>query len=93
MNWLAHLYLSEPKVEFRLGNVMTDVLKGHRWPGMSDDFLAGIDCHHEIDYFTDRNAIVDRSKSRLKGNPRLRGIVMDVYYDYLLTLHWANYSE
>ena len=93
MNWLAHLYLSKTNTEFRLGNVMTDVLKGHRWPGMSSDFLSGVECHHEIDYFTDRHAIVDRSKSRLKGNPRLRGIVVDVYYDYLLTLAWGDYSD
>jgi len=93
MNWLAHLYLSEPNTEFRLGNVMTDALKGQRWPGMSDDFISGIECHHEIDYFTDRNAIVDRSKARLKGNPRLRGIAVDVYFDHLLTQHWQTYEE
>ncbi len=93
MNWLAHLYLSEPNTEFRLGNVMTDALKGQRWPGMSGDFISGINCHHEIDFYTDRNAIVDRSKSRLEGNPRLRGIVVDVFYDHLLTLNWQTYEE
>ena len=93
MNWLAHLYLSKPNTEFRLGNVMTDALKGQRWPGMSDELIAGRDGHHEIDVFTDRNAIVDRSKSRLTGNPRLRGIVVDVFYDHLLTQQWRTYEE
>jgi len=93
MNWLAHLHLSKPNTEFQLGNVMTDALRGQRWPGMSEHFIAGISCHHEIDSFTDRNAIVDRSKSRLKGNPRLRGIVVDVFFDHLLTLHWETYEK
>lgn len=93
MNWLAHLYLSEPQTEFQLGNVMTDILKGHRWPSMSDDFLRGIDCHHKIDAYTDRHKVVERSKARLKGNPRLRGIVVDVFYDHLLTLHWQEYCD
>lgn len=93
MNWLAHLYLSEPRTEFQLGNVMTDILKGHRWPSMSDDFLSGINCHHKIDAYTDRHQVVERSKARLKGNPRLRGIVVDVFYDHLLTHHWQEYCD
>ncbi len=28
MNWLAHLFLSKPKIEDRLGNVLGDLVKG-----------------------------------------------------------------
>ncbi|MCF6311491.1 MAG: ACP phosphodiesterase [Verrucomicrobiales bacterium] len=92
MNWLAHLHLSEMTTDFQLGNVMTDALKGQRWPGMSDDFIRGIECHHAIDAFTDSHPVVDTSKARLKGNPRLRGVAVDVFYDLLLTRNWQHYS-
>lgn len=92
MNWLAHLHLSEVNTDFQLGNVMTDALKGQSWQDMSDDFIRGINCHHEIDAFTDSHAIVDTSKARLKGNPRLRGVAVDVFYDLLLTRNWQQYS-
>jgi acyl carrier protein phosphodiesterase len=28
MNWLAHLFLSQPQVEVRLGNILADLVKG-----------------------------------------------------------------
>ncbi len=32
MNYLAHTLLSKSNIEFQLGNLLADPLKGKRWP-------------------------------------------------------------
>ena len=65
MNWLAHVYLSNPQVEHRLGNLLTDTLRPHELEGYGDLFTAGVKCHYEIDRFTDSHELVKQSKARL----------------------------
>ena len=36
MNWLAHVFLSEPDVEFRLGNLLADLVYGFLDPRVSE---------------------------------------------------------
>jgi acyl carrier protein phosphodiesterase len=93
VNWLAHAFLSEPDVEFRLGNLLADLVKGRDRAGMSPGFLRGVQCHQSIDSFTDFHPIVHRSRARIGEGYRLvTGILIDVFYDHFLALDWDRYS-
>jgi acyl carrier protein phosphodiesterase len=93
VNWLAHALLSEPDVEFRLGNLLADLVKGRDRDGMSANFLRGVKCHQAIDGFTDSHPVVHRSRARIgSGYRHVTGILVDVFYDHFLALDWNRYS-
>jgi len=94
MNWLAHLLLAEPSPEGQLGNLLGDLVKGEARKSLSFGLQQGIACHQAIDIFTDGHNIVKCSKSRI--NPQYRrfaGILIDVFYDYILATNWQDYCE
>ncbi len=64
LNWLAHVFLSEPDVEFRLGNLLADIVRGEELRRMSAGFQRGVQKHKQIDAFTDSHPLVKRSRSR-----------------------------
>ncbi len=93
MNWLAHVYLSEPDTQFRLGNLLADLVKGRARAGMPPAFLRGVRCHQTIDAFTDYHPVVQRSRARIgPGLRRYAGILVDVFYDHFLARDWPRYS-
>ena len=93
MNWLAHVFLSEPSVEFQLGNLLADVVRGPRRDAMSAEFVRGAVCHKAIDAFTDAHPSVKRSRARLNSeHRRFSGVLVDVFYDYYLARDWQRYS-
>lgn len=65
MNWLAHVFHSEPEVEFRLGNPLADIVRGKELRRMSPGFRLGALRHRQIDAFTDAHPVVKRSRSRV----------------------------
>jgi acyl carrier protein phosphodiesterase len=94
MNWLAHLVLSEPDPAFRVGNVLADILPITEIRQLPESFQAGIARHRAIDSFTDKHPIFRQSVARL--NPPFRrygGVVMDIFYDHLLTTRWLQHNE
>ena len=94
MNWLAHVFLSEPNVEFQLGNLLADVVTGPQRAAMSAEFMRGAACHKAIDAFTDAHPVVKRSRSRISSeHRRFSGVLVDVFYDYFLARDWARYSS
>jgi len=93
MNWLAHAFLSEDDVEFQIGNVLADPLKGKVWQSASDGIIKGMKTHVLIDVFTDSHQVVSKSKSRLRERGLLKAVVIDITYDYFLTKHWHKYSS
>jgi len=93
VNWLAHVFLSEPSVEFQLGNLLADVVRGPRRDALSADFVRGAACHKAIDAFTDAHPIVKRSRARMSSeHRRFSGVLVDVFYDYYLARDWQRYS-
>lgn len=94
MNWLAHVFLSEPHIEHRLGNLLADLVRGAQREAMSAEFRRGADLHRAIDAYTDAHSIVRRSRARLSPqHRRFSGVLIDVFYDYLLASHWDQYSR
>ncbi|HLO87618.1 MAG TPA: ACP phosphodiesterase [Nostocaceae cyanobacterium] len=94
MNWLAHLFLSEPDVEMRLGNLLADTVKGSARHDLNPQIQRGIKCHQIIDQFTDNHTIVQRSKQRLYPEyRRFSGVIVDVFYDHFLAKNWSSYTN
>jgi acyl carrier protein phosphodiesterase len=42
MNWLAHLFLSEPDSAFRIGNLLPDLIPVHTLASLRTEFQRGI---------------------------------------------------
>jgi len=93
LNWLAHIFLSEQKIDFQIGNYLADPLKGKLWEGASNDMKKGIQTHMLIDSFTDSHKTVSKSKSRLREKGVLKSVIIDLTYDYLLTKNWDHFSS
>ncbi len=94
MNFLAHLFLAEPNPESRMGNLLGDFVKGNPWDDRFEPVIwKAIMEHRHIDVFTDSHPVWKKSRDLL--DPELRrfaGIVIDIFYDHFLTLHWEKYS-
>jgi acyl carrier protein phosphodiesterase len=93
MNWLAHILLSEPNVENRLGNLLGDLVKGKDLDGLNCNLRRGISRYYAIlqrrgfanDKFTDSHLIVKISKKRIdKEYSKFAGILIDAFHDHLL---------
>ncbi len=94
MNWLAHLLLAEPDPELRLGNLLGDLVKGEERKTLNPKLQRGLECHQAIDIFTDKHPIVKHSKQTI--DPRYRrfaGILIDIFYDYILANNWQDYCD
>ena len=94
MNYLAHLYLADDTIESQLGNFLGDFLKGVDRERFPEEVQRGITIHLKIDAFTDEHPIFKRSRDRLsKPRRRFAGIIVDVFYDHFLAVHWAQYCD
>ncbi|MGH1484933.1 MAG: ACP phosphodiesterase [Cellvibrionaceae bacterium] len=92
MNWLAHILLSKKSIDYQLGNILADPLKGKCWPDAHPSVKEGFAMHRRIDAFTDTNEYFLKSKSRLGKKGYLKGVIVDMIYDHLLLKHWDEFS-
>lgn len=93
MNWLAHLFLSEPTPAFRIGNLLPDLVSAPALSGLPPEFLRGVRQHRRIDAFTDSHAVFRRSVARVKPEfRRFGGILVDIFYDHFLSRDWPSLS-
>ncbi len=93
MNFLAHMFLSGDAPELLVGNLMGDFVKGslggHFPPGIEEGILL----HRRIDSFAGQNRHFLRSKRRLDESFGLyRGVMIDLFYDHFLAVHWEDYA-
>jgi acyl carrier protein phosphodiesterase len=72
MNWLAHLHLSEPNPEFRLGNLLADIATKQSLASLPAAFQRGITQHRRIDAFTDSHPLAGVSRALQRIGSRLR---------------------
>jgi acyl carrier protein phosphodiesterase len=94
MNFLAHIYLSGDNDDVRLGNFISDYVKGrdhHNFPPMVQ---KGILIHRKIDFFTDTHPIVRKHKELFYPKyHKHAGIVTDILYDHFLSHDWHMFSD
>jgi acyl carrier protein phosphodiesterase len=99
LNLLAHLLLSGPEadVDRRLGNVLGDLVKGSVEGERPDlalppGVLEGVRLHRRIDAFTDAHPVPRRSRRLIAPEwRRFSGILVDIYYDHVLTRNWPRF--
>ena len=96
MNYLAHLFLAHTDPDEQLGSIIADFTRG-RLETLAKDYssgiVRGIGIHRKVDLFTDQHPAVIASKAYFsKERRRYAGIILDVFYDHLLSRHWARYS-
>lgn len=93
MNYLAHAYLAGPLAADRIGGVIGDFVKGPLPAGLGDALAAGVSLHRRIDSFADSHPAFRRSRARISdARRRVSGVMVDMFYDHLLALHWAHFS-
>jgi acyl carrier protein phosphodiesterase len=94
LNYLAHLFLAGTDPEMILGNFIADHVKGSDVLKYPENVQKGISMHRAIDTFTDQHPVVKESIARLRTDFRkYAGVIVDMYYDHFLSLHWDEYSN
>lgn len=94
MNYLAHLYFSEPTPLAWSGSLMGDFVKGTVPTTFPAELSRHLKLHRHIDSLTQRSEIFQTSRRRL--DPRFRyarSVLVDVFYDHFLACHWDEYSD
>ncbi len=93
LNWLAHLHLSEPTPEFRLGSILPDFASIATLQTLPEAFQRGIRHHRQIDAYTDSHPIFRRSVRRLdESHRRFGGVIIDIFYDHILARDWDAFN-
>lgn len=94
MNFLFHMLLSGDDDQLLVGNFMGDFVKGNLNDRFPLRINQGITLHRMIDSFATRNALFQRSRKRLDPRYGLyRPVLVDLFYDHLLTREWGNWSN
>lgn len=92
MNYLAHALLAGDDPADRLGGVIGDFVKGPLPAGLPAEVAAGVALHRAIDTYADRHPAFQRSRARVSPERRrVAGIMIDMFYDHFLTVHWARF--
>ena len=94
MNFLAHFYLSGDDDGIRVGNFLGDYLRNAQVKQLPQRLQAGVQLHRDIDSYTDQHPEVLKGVRRLyKRHSKYAPVVIDIFYDYLLSVNWPNYSK
>ena len=94
MNYLAHFFLSDQTREGFLGGILGDFVHGKIDGKYTPVIEREITIHRRIDFFTDTDEIVKRSKRRVAESRRkYAGVLVDVFYDHYLALNFEYYAK
>jgi acyl carrier protein phosphodiesterase len=95
MNFLAHIYLSSNDPKIMVGNFIGDFVKGRNFFDHYEPEIArGIELHRMIDEYTDRHAVVQQSKMKLRQKYRhYAAVIVDIFYDHFLARYWNDYHD
>ncbi len=93
MNFLAHTFLSGDNEGWLVGNFLGDFLSNKQVALLPEPVREGVRMHRHIDSFTDRHPEVLKGTRRLyEKHHKYAPVLMDIFYDHLLTRHWQQYS-
>ncbi|WJG09256.1 ACP phosphodiesterase [Aliiglaciecola sp. LCG003] len=92
MNYLAHIHLGHVTATSMLGNFLGDFVKGSDLSYLPESIRHGVWMHRKIDSYTDRHRLVKQLKASFPPNiRRMAGVIIDIYFDFLLCKHWYRY--
>lgn len=92
MNYLAHLYFSDPSPLAWAGSLMGDFFKGSDFSDLPEELVRHLKLHRYIDSFTQGSVVFQTSRKRLDPNFRhARSVLIDVFYDHFLACQWGDY--
>lgn len=93
MNYLAHIYLARHSDAAMVGAMLGDFVKANDVDNYATEIAREITLHRLVDSYTDSHPAVVAARELFgPGRRRYAGIVLDVFYDHLLSRDWANYS-
>lgn len=93
MNFLAHLFLSGGNDDLLVGNFLADYLSNEQVRRYPAPIQEGVRLHRAIDSYTDKHPEVLKGVRRLyEAHGKYAPVVIDVFYDYLLSVNWLRYS-
>jgi len=97
LNYLAHLLLADDTDASRIGNLLGDFTRGpieelaKIYPA---ELVRGIKMHRAVDRFTDSHTSFQQARLLLvPERRRFAGIIVDIFYDHYLCLHWDQFSK
>ncbi len=95
MNHLAHLLTAGSSETVRLGVLMGDHIRGKQILKEYPDQLAmGIQLHRVVDSYTDQHPELTAARNLFDAPfRRYAGIMLDVYWDHLLSRDWETYCQ
>ncbi len=94
MNFLGHLYFSNNNHALMHANLFGDFVKGSDLSKYPADIQKGIILHRKIDDYIDQHPTINKLKHKLsKQLPKINSIAIDLYFDYLLAIHWSKYHS
>jgi acyl carrier protein phosphodiesterase len=93
MNYLAHLFLSPRTPRLLCGALAGDLLSGRLGDGVESELKEGIILHRSIDAFSDSHPAFGASRRRLAPYRHHARVIVDIFYDHLLALHFQRFSS
>ena len=94
MNFLAHMFLTQTNKEHTVGNYIAEFIRNRDMVLFSDKIVEGIKLHRHIDHYTDTHPEVLKSTRKLRArHQKYAPVVIDVFYDYILSKNWDKFSE
>jgi acyl carrier protein phosphodiesterase len=94
VNYLAHFHLAQHSDAWMVGALLGEYVKGPLQSAWPVDWEQGIRLHRQIDAFSDQHPTRLRFAQLVPSEyRRYAGIVLDVYCDHLLSLHWRRFQD
>jgi acyl carrier protein phosphodiesterase len=94
MNYLAHIFLARHSGAAMVGGIMGDFVKADVTGRYPADIAREIQLHRYIDSYTDSHPAVKASAQLFpEGRRRYAGILLDVFYDHLLSVQWQRWCD
>ena len=94
MNYIAHIHIGTHTQTNLLGNFLGDFIKGSQLQHLPFGIEQGIRLHRSIDVFTDSHPlIIELRRCFPRDIRRMAGVIIDIYFDYLLMQNWKHYSD
>lgn len=91
LNYLGHLYLSDPDEDALLGSLLGDFVKGPLDGRFPPPVTHAIALHRRLDSYTDAHPAVRASRARVSpARRRYAGIMVDLFYDHFLAKNWPR---